>query len=134
MDFAPKKVLFLGVCPHGTYMWNPTYRSVCTEEKRKRGLLATAHGPPLPFTDDGQGPLCRYIEGGKPRVLLLHSMREGPLTKSTPSSEMIHSKYYWYTHTYIYSWIACQLEVGTPIIIFAVEVQFQIRDQFCDCL
>ena len=32
--------------------------------------------------------------------------------------------------TFTYSWIACQLEVGTPIITFAVEVQFQIRDQF----
>ena len=29
-----------------------------------------------------------------------------------------------------YSWIACQLEVGTPIMTFAVEVQFQIQDQF----
>ena len=29
-----------------------------------------------------------------------------------------------------YSWIVCQLEVGTPIITFAVEVQFQTRDQF----
>ena len=29
-----------------------------------------------------------------------------------------------------YSRIACQLEVGTPFITFAVEIQFQIRDQF----
>ena len=29
-----------------------------------------------------------------------------------------------------YSWIACQLEVGTQIIFFAVEVKFQIQDQF----
>ena len=29
-----------------------------------------------------------------------------------------------------YSWITCQLEVRTPIIPFAVEVQFQIRDHF----
>ena len=29
-----------------------------------------------------------------------------------------------------YSWIACQLEVGTPIKTFAVEVEFQIRNQF----
>ena len=29
-----------------------------------------------------------------------------------------------------YSWIVCQLEVGSPIITFAVEVQFQIGDQF----
>ena len=29
-----------------------------------------------------------------------------------------------------YSWITCRLEVGTHIITFAVEVQFQIRDKF----
>ena len=29
-----------------------------------------------------------------------------------------------------YRWIACQLEVGTLIITFTVEAQFQIRDQF----
>ena len=33
-------------------------------------------------------------------------------------------------HTRIYSLIACQLEVGTPIITFAVEVRCQIGDQF----
>ena len=29
-----------------------------------------------------------------------------------------------------YSWIVWQLEVGSPIITFAVEVQLRIRDQF----
>ena len=30
----------------------------------------------------------------------------------------------------MYSWIACQLDAGIPIITFAVEVQFQIRGRF----
>ena len=29
-----------------------------------------------------------------------------------------------------YSWIAYQLEVWAPITTFAVEIRFQIRDQF----
>ncbi len=33
-------------------------------------------------------------------------------------------------HTKIeYSWIGCELEVGTPIITFAAEVRFKFRDQ-----
>ena len=32
--------------------------------------------------------------------------------------------------SHVYIWIACQLEVGTPIITSAVEVRFQIRDYF----
>ena len=30
----------------------------------------------------------------------------------------------------MYSWIACQLEVGTPIITFAVEVRFKTEISF----
>ena len=36
----------------------------------------------------------------------------------------------WPTGDQHYSWIACQLEVGTPIITFAVDVKFQTQTSF----
>ena len=59
------------------------------------------------------------------RVLLQNEQSEYDDTHSTRT-------YFGISAAIQYSWIACQLEVGTTIITFAVEFQFQIRDRVLD--